>query len=323
MTSLPNKNLIVDGNNLAHRCAHVFSLSNKGEDVSVTYGFLRTLSSYISKFSASSVTVCWDGGTPLFRKARLPEYKAHRVHSDDFDYDDFLRQIGVLEQILPLCGILSVRRVHTEADDLMYHASRIYMDDRIIITTDKDLLQALMVGVYVYSPTKDVIYDVSSMEKEYGIDWFRYLDWRALQGDDSDNIPGIPGVGEKTATKLIAEFGDISGVYNASIGNNPKGYLSDKLAERIKSFGLNKLISNIYVSALYCDRVGAKRSLVDAVYGYSEADVKQVKRFIVQNGFTSLLENGFLGSIRKLGAPELLQTQFRIPSIMQVRESVV
>src|SRR5512139_1910981 len=119
-TDMDRLNIIIDANHLAHRCRHVFNLSNKGVDVSVTYGFLKVMGSIIDKFKPQSVIVCWDGGIPEHRRKCYPEYKASRDHGDPLEYVEFERQCDELYgYALPMMGVVNIRRMGIEADDLM------------------------------------------------------------------------------------------------------------------------------------------------------------------------------------------------------------
>ena len=315
--------LVIDGNHLAHRCRNVFSLSNRGVDVSVTYGFLRVLSSLLSKWKPTSVIVCWDGGIPNYRRVAIPEYKANRHQDEDpFEYEEFLRQIRDLsDYVLPMMGVVVVRKVGVEADDLIAHASQLLYGKVIIITSDKDMLQCVNDNVSMYNPNKEILYTPDVIEKEYGIPVNKLLDWRALQGDGSDNIPGVHGIGEKTASKLIQEFGDISGVYNAAMKRNPKGKLQDKIATSIVSFGWDRLVKNIYVSALYADRTGSRAIIIDKVNNYQPCNKERVKKYLLKNAFMSLIETSFVGQLGKLNAPVLIQG-LRTPVVCAKRVSV-
>jgi DNA polymerase I len=296
--------LLIDGNHLAHRCRHVFSLSYMGKDVSVTYGFLKTLKSIMGKFDPHAVVVCWDGGIPEFRRKLIPEYKANRHQDDDqAAWEDFNRQMQELcDRVLPLMGILSVRKLKAEGDDLLYHASRISALPSIIVTGDRDLFQAVDENTSVYSPHKEKLYRPADIQAEFGISQEQFVHWKALQGDSSDNIPGVPGIGDKTATKLFQEYGNLSCITNAAAGINAGHNLSGKLATNICEFGMDRLARNIQAIALFRDKTGAKMALREAANNYIPFAADHTKRFLMANGFTSLFE--FLGDLGRLHKPE-------------------
>ena len=309
--------LLIDGNNLAHRCRHVFSLSDaKGVDVSVTYGFLRVLTSLMKKFDATSVMVAWDGGIPEFRRQMVPSYKANRhVDDDPAEMENFYRQIDGLHLIvLPMMGVLSVQRKGCEADDLLYHASRLSNEGRnIVVSGDADLLQTINDNTCVYSPNKESLLHASHVYAEYGIHLKDFVYWRALQGDSSDNIHGVPGIGAKTATKLYKQYEDISTIVNAANGKSPRGKIEGKLGENIRAFGMDALTRNVYIMALYADRVGAKQEILGAAANYKSADATAVKKYLLKRGFVSLMDGSLAKAISKLHCPVFNTVGVRVP----------
>jgi DNA polymerase-1 len=309
--------LIVDGNNMAHRARHTFSLSNKGVDVSTTYGTLRMLQSIISKNKPTSVIVCFDGGIPEFRRRAIPEYKANRHKDEDpAMWEDFNRQMNELsDYALPLMGMVVAKKPCAEADDLMYHASRMCTEKSIIVTSDKDLFQAVNENVSVLNPARDTLYTVDNFQEKVGIALKDYIDWRALQGDGSDNIPGVVGIGEKTATKLFDTFGSLTRIVNAALGHHPTQRLEGKIAENIMMFGWERLSKNVLATALYADRVGARQAIIDATEEHTVANKDRVKRYLMKNGFVSLMDGSFYGCILRLQKPELNTDNMRIPVV--------
>lgn len=298
--------LVIDGNNLAHRCRHVFSLSYKGKDVSVTFGFLKVIDSLLAKFHPTSIMVCWDWGIPEYRRTAIPEYKAQRDHGDPLEYEGFLRQLDELtEEALPLTGILSVRKQCTEADDLCYHAAKMMVDPVLVISSDKDLIQVVDGNVKVYNPARETIYTREKVKEEFGISYENYVDWRALQGDSSDNIPGVYGIGEKTATKLFQEYKTLTGITNAALGINPNGVLGGRLSDSLRSFGFDRISRNIFVMALYADRTGSRLAIEDVVYDFHPADSVRMKKYFMRNGFSSLVLSQLADRLKKLQAPRL------------------
>lgn len=308
--------LLIDGNNLAHRCKHTFSLSNRGKDVSVVYGCLKVLGSLIEKFAPTSVMVCWDGGTPEFRRQKLPAYKANRTKGDPLEYENFIRQVRELaDYVFPISGIVSVRKRGAEADDLLYHASRLHDGPSIIVTTDADLLQAVCAGVDVYSPTKAKLYDQAVIKRLYGVVPSTLPHMKALMGDSSDNIAGVRGIGEKTAIKLFQQFGSLSGIVNAALGCNPEGKLTDALGRNISNFGMDRLATNVAIISLHADRVGARMAILDATEDFHYANKTSLKKYFMRNAFVSLMGSGFIGIVGKLVKPAMVPYGLRVPVV--------
>lgn len=316
-------NLIIDGNNLAYRVHYTFNLSNRGVDVSVTYGFLRVLFSMLDKFGPSSVLIAWDYGIPEHRREALPEYKAQREDKkmDRVDYENLIRQMNLLHRIFPTFGVVSVRVPSCEADDIMYHASKILKGDSVIVTADKDLMQAISNTTFVYNPSRETLYDHEKFEEEYGIEVGDFVDWLAIQGDSVDNIGGVDRVGPKTATKLLNEWGDISAIVNAALKrkkNEDGEYLTGAVADNIVAMGEEKLFNNIYVIALYADRAGAKDAIRREISKYTSASGRVVKRFMMDNAFVSLLDN--IGKLKRLSAPKV-ENGVRYPIVCSYRSA--
>jgi DNA polymerase-1 len=319
--------LLVDGNNMAYRAKYAFNLSNKGMDVSISYGMLRMLKKLMEKFEPSSVIVCWDGGVPEFRRQAVPSYKANRHLDDDpLERDNFITQVQELDlYAFPLMGIVSARRIGAEADDLLYHASRIMADsDVIIVTSDKDLLQSINGWVSVYAPNKDKLYTADNIEDELDIPLSQYIDWRAVQGDSSDNIPGVKGVGEKTATKLFKTYGSLTGIVNMALGINPNTdkKMTERMKENINDFGFERLSANVKVMALYADRVGARMEIINAVNKWKPANKTRIKRYLMNNAFASLMDGKFYHLLLDLDKPSMILDGVRCPAIYPKRVPV-
>jgi 5'-3' exonuclease len=318
--------LVIDGNHLAYRCKFVYALSYNGIDTSVTYGFLKSLVTLYDKFHPSSIVVCWDGGIPEFRRVAVPEYKAGRhVDEDPLAREDFYRQMNELHKMFSYMNILSIRGHGIEADDLMYHFTRMAIDKTIIVTGDKDLYQAINAKTKVYNPGKEKLYDENAVMDEFGISVEQLVDWRALQGDGSDNIPGVSGIGEKTSTKLFKEWGSLTAIINAALGHDPGKMvhqLSPALSAKICAFGMERIFKNIYVMALYADRVGARKVILDA---YDEERLPYsrtfITRYLLKNAFATLLDKlpGYCG---KLQLPLVSTADIRIPIVGMKRVAI-
>lgn len=316
MTKRQIVNLIIDGNNLAHRCRHTFSLSNHGIDVSVTYGVLRNIQSLMRKFHPYSISVCWDGGRPRFRTLDIPEYKAGRTELDDFTYENFLRQIRELsDYAFPLLGIMSVRKSYAEADDLIYHMSRMLQGKNIVITTDKDLIQCINGDVEVYHPFKDRIYTLDNFDKEFGISPQNFICWRALIGDGSDNIKGVNGIGEVTASKLFNKYGDLKTIYEEAA--NKDSSMSPKLRDSILSFGMDRIYKNMHAMDLEKDLTGARYAIIKAWEIMPTKHLDLAKRYMMRNAFVSLMDD-FLWDLETIRKPSILQN-VRIPKVCPER----
>lgn len=308
--------LIIDGNNMAYRALYKYDLSNHGTDVSVTYGCLRMLYALVKKFKPSSVLVCWDGGVPAYRRERMPSYKAGRKKDDSRDWMDVYRQMDELNTLaLPLHGMMTAKMADVEADDLMYHAAIMAADRATIVTTDADLLQAVREYVDVYNPVKDILYTAKNFKDLVGVGMANYMAYKALVGDSSDNVPGVKGVGPKTAVKLFDTFGSITAIINAAIARSPK--ISKHVAEAIVRFGYQGLCDSYVVMGLWYDRMGVRQALLNLEY--EQADISKLKRYLMHNAFVSLMEESYYGTYMRLTAPEFNVSGLRLPIHAPVR----
>jgi DNA polymerase-1 len=316
--------LIVDGNNLAHRCRHVFKVSYQGHDTSVRYGFLRVLLSKISQLGPDIVIVCWDGGVPQYRYDRCPTYKA-RDRSDDPDYDVFLEQMLEVQTLLSQsCGVTCVQGQGIEADDLMYHAAQLMTADmrKTIFTGDKDLLQAVVndkTGNTVVL-SKDTIINQDNFEDHSdGVPMEHWMDYRAMVGDSSDGYPGLPGVGPVNAKKLLDIYGTHTAIVNAA---NDRGdpnlpAMSPKMAEKVRKFGLRGFQDGYAVMRLDVDRFGARRMLQQAFGEWQPFDHGSVRAYVKRYMMVSLLEGGLYRQFGRLLDPsEHVRKGVRVPVML-------
>lgn len=204
--------LLVDGNHLLCRCAFIPELqrlqTHKGKPTGVTFGFLRVLRATLRRFKATSCVVVWDAGRSVRRLEIYPEYKANR---DEKPKPEALvnaaEQLPDIQEILPYLGVKQLMMNGYEGDDLLCLLVQLIDKDEdiVVITDDKDLLQLVAVNVSVYRPVANELIDVHNFTGEVGIPVELFTLRKAIEGDSSDNINGVRGVGEKTANKLLKE----------------------------------------------------------------------------------------------------------------------
>lgn len=225
--------LILDGNALLHRAWHALppTMTTKdGRVVNAAYGFTMVIEKMREELAPDYMAVAWDlpGGT--FRNEIYKDYKGHRERKEDELYD----QIDIIKDLLESYGIPSLSCAGVEADDVIGTIARKYgkREDMLvrIVTGDLDLLQLVddtKVEVVFFqkgiSQTKT--YDEAAVMERYGLRPDQLIDLKVLMGDSSDNIPGLPGIGQKTATTLLQEHGTIHGIYEAiELGDVPEKY---------------------------------------------------------------------------------------------------
>lgn len=208
--------LIVDGTNLIFRNYFVHSYRKTGSGIHTggLYGTIRSLQSYVNSFNPIQVYICFDKSEYTFRSKMYPEYKMNRVETDI----ELLNQFSMLKEYCNLVNFPFIEIDLFEADDIIGSLAckaKKYNLHPYVISGDKDLLQLINKGIDVMhlSNKGPVLYDKSLFEEEYNIKIEQFIDYKALVGDPSDNIPGIPGVGKKTAAKLLQEYSDLEEIY--------------------------------------------------------------------------------------------------------------
>jgi len=211
--------LLLDGHSLAYRAFYALPVENfstsSGQHTNAIYGFASMLINLLAQEKPDQVIVAFDVSRKTFRSERFPEYKANRAKSPE----EFRSQISFIAEILDAFGIPVIEREGYEADDLIATLTKAAIEDdpavHVLITTgDRDSFQLIRQGVTVLYPKKGVTelarMDTQAVIDRYGISPTQYPDFAALRGDPSDNLPSIPGVGEKTAIKWIQEHGSLA-----------------------------------------------------------------------------------------------------------------
>lgn len=205
---------IIDGPSYAYRCFYAIrSLSNsRGTPTNAVFGFAKTLRKLIADFSPDYITVAFDAPGPTFRHEKFDEYKSQRKPMPD----DLVIQIPLIKELISAFRIPLVQKEGFEADDIMGTLASQGMKlglEVYLVTGDKDMFQLVSHDVKILHTHKDnKIYDQKAVKEEFGIDPPLFADVLALAGDPSDNIPGVPGIGDKTALGLVREFGDLESV---------------------------------------------------------------------------------------------------------------
>lgn len=219
---MKNKIFFLDAYALIFRAYYAFiknpRVNSKGLNTSAIFGFVNTLEEILSKEKPSHIGVAFDPSGPNFRHEMYSEYKANREATPE----DIKKAIPYIKQILEAYNIPVIEVPGYEADDVIGTLAKTFADNDSIVymmTPDKDYTQLVQDNILIYKPSRSgnaaEIIGVKEVEEKYGIDRpDKMIDILALWGDTSDNVPGIPGVGEKTAAKLIEKFGNIDEIYN-------------------------------------------------------------------------------------------------------------
>lgn len=259
------KIILVDGNNLMFRSYYAtaytgnFMKNSKGDPTNALYGFVSMINKIIEEEKPEYMVVAFDIGKN-FRHEKYEQYKAGRIETPE----ELKVQMPKAKVLLDAMGIKHIEVENYEADDIIGTISKMAYDDKefdaLIVSSDKDLLQLINEEVEVkLLKTKGYIrYNPDSFEADYGIKPIRMIDLKALMGDPSDNVPGVKGIGEKTALKLLQEYGTLENIYENI--NRIKGALHDKLVNDKENAFFSKDICTI------CLEVPIKEKLEDLKY---------------------------------------------------------
>jgi DNA polymerase-1 len=248
---------LLDGHSLAYRA--FFALPTDlatpdGRTTNAVFGFTSMIVKLLDDEHPDAMAVAWDTPEETFRSAEYSEYKATRRAAPDL----FKGQLPLMDEVAEALGIHQLRAPGFEADDVIATVARQAADagwDVLIVTGDRDAFQLIGAAVkVVYTKrgiTDTVVADIGYVQDRYGIHPSQYPDYAALRGDTSDNLPGVPGVGEKTATKLVSEYGDLERIYEHLDDLTPKlrANLEEARAQAFLNRRLIRLVEDVDVGA--------------------------------------------------------------------------
>jgi DNA polymerase I len=253
----PKKRLIlIDSNALIHRAYHALPplTTKNGELVNAVYGYISVLLNVLNKFKPDYIVATFDLKEPTFRHKEFKDYKATRVKAPD----DLYAQIPRVKEIVKAFNIPIAEKTGYEADDLIATFARktekLHPDVEVVVVTgDLDTLQLVTDSIKVFALRKgmsdSVLYGEKEIFERYGLKSDQMVDYKGLRGDPSDNLPGVKGVGEKTATELLRKYGTLENVYQnlAEIKEGIRKKLEKDKVQAYFSKRLAKLIDNVPV----------------------------------------------------------------------------
>jgi DNA polymerase I len=291
---------LLDGHSLAYRAFFALppTLATKtGQVTNAVYGFTSMLIKLLAEERPDLIAVAFDSGAPTVRLAKDAEYKAGRPETPG----DFKPQLGLIEEVLATLRIpvLRVTDGH-EADDylgtLAVRAAERGLE-ATIVTADRDFFQLVRPGIRVMFNRRGIsdiaVFDEAAVEERYGVPPEKYLDYVALKGDTSDNIPGVPGVGEKTAAKLIRTYGSVEGLIDHV--EELKGKQRENVGASVDRLGLNKELARI--------ETDAPVPVEPEDCGMGEWDPDEVRRLFNSLEFRSLFDR--LQDVGHAGKPKV------------------
>ena len=293
------KLLCIDGNSILNRQFYgIRFLSTKdGFPTNAIFGFVNVLLRQLEGLSPDYIAVAFDLKAPTFRHNMYAEYKAGRKPSPE----ELIRQFPAAKELCRALGISVLELEGYEADDILGTLSAMAEEDgeveAYVLTGDRDSLQLITktTRVLLATNTDTVVFDEAAFLEKYGVRADQYVDVKSLMGDSSDNIPGVPGIGEKTAFKLIAEAGSLDGIYENIEGMGLTNSVKTKLEAGKDSAYISQTLATI------CKTVPLGIALSDIEY--NGIDRKTARAL--------LLRYELLGAIKKLGLdkeePELIE----------------
>jgi len=206
---------LIDGSSYIYRAYHAMGgLSNsKGFPTGAVLGFTNMIMKTLKDKAPKYIAVVFDAKGPTYRHDKYPAYKANRPSMPE----DLRLQIPLIHEIVDAYALPSLSEEGFEADDIIATLARGASEkgwEVVIVSADKDLMQLVGSGVLMWDPQRDTTYDPEAVRNKFGVPPDQLLDMLSLMGDSSDNIPGVPGVGQKTAAQLIQQFGSLEELYS-------------------------------------------------------------------------------------------------------------
>ncbi|RYG71830.1 5'-3' exonuclease [Lentibacillus lipolyticus] len=268
------KILLVDGMALLFRgfFATAFSgnfmRTKEGIPTNGVYQFLRYFLDAVQRFEPTHVICCWDMGSKTFRTDLFPDYKANRSKPPE----ELIPQFDLIKEVTKAFSIPNIGQENFEADDCIGSLARQFAadDDVLILTGDQDMLQLVDTGISVAIMKKGIgnydIFDQESFYDKRGIHPHQLIDLKGLMGDSSDNYPGVKGIGEKTALKLLREYGTVDALI-ADTNQLPQG-IRRKITENLDMLYLSRKLA-----AIRCD-ISINCTLEEAVWHYEPAEME-------------------------------------------------
>ncbi len=261
--------LIIDGSAIVHRAYHAMpSLTRAdGTPTGAVHGFFSMLLRLFQELKPAHIAVCFDRPTPNFRKELFKEYQAQRPQTDS----DLSPQFTIIQNILDKARIATYSLDGFEADDLIGTLAREgekLGDISYVVTGDRDMMQLVNNRTKILMPIKGIsemkLFDEARVKEQFGVEPLEIVDLKALQGDASDNYPGVPGVGPKTAARLVETYKSVDGIYK-HIDKIQKD--NPKLAEKLK---------NGEESARLCFQLATILQNVPFEHTLSDCDIKHI-----------------------------------------------
>lgn len=273
---------LIDGSSYIYRAYHAIApLSNsKGVPTHAVLGFVNMVKRLIREKQPKYLAIAFDSRGPVFRHQLYQAYKANRPPMPD----DLQAQIPFIKGFVSASNILALEEQGVEADDILASSVRLFTSHGhrvVLVSGDKDLLQLVSADVVMWDPMKDREMDREAVHQKYGLYPELLLDLFALIGDTSDNVPGVPGVGPKTAEKLITTYGSLDGLY-ANIDQLKQSRVKEQIVANKEQAYLSRQLISLKADVIIPEDLSS--------YAVAEADDKRLAEIYTELEFSSLLK---------------------------------
>ncbi|GAB0118589.1 DNA polymerase I [Acidisoma sp. 7E03] len=289
--------ILIDGSGFIFRAYHAIPPMNRpdGTQVNAVYGFTNMLARLLKDHVGTHFAVIFDAGRTTFRNRLYAEYKAHRPPPPD----DLIPQFALVREATAAFGVPAIELEDWEADDLIasYAAEVLRAGGRCtIVSSDKDLMQLIRPGVAMLDPMKQKPIGPEEVMEKFGVTPDRVIDVQALIGDSVDNVPGVPGIGPKTASALMAEYGSLEAILAAAQDGMKPSKRRDALVEHAEAARLSRKLVEL------CTEVPLPQPLEALVS--REWQPERLQPFLAAQGFRSIATRlGVEGGAAPVRAP--------------------
>jgi len=296
---------IVDGSSFAYRAFYAIGQlsTHNGFPTNAVYGFIKILKKLVNTYNPDHMLITFDTGKPTFRHEQYQEYKAHRKPMPD----ELIAQIPWIKKTIKAYNIPLIEMSGYEADDVIATMA-VNAEQKgfevYIVTGDKDLMQLVNSNIKILNMAKeDIIYNKDKVVEKYGVEPEKIIQFLAVTGDASDNIPGVDGVGEKTAAKLLKQYGDINGIFSNLSQLTPKLKTAienkkDQIMVNLELVSVKKDL-DIGVSPEEC--IVKEPNMEDLKSIFKELEFKALlKELLEQNDVPKKIQNSNIINIKQL-----------------------
>lgn len=293
--------ILIDGSGFIFRAYHAIPPMNRpdGTQVNAVYGFTNMLARLLKDHVGTHFAVIFDAGRLTFRNRLYAEYKAHRPPPPD----DLIPQFALVREATAAFGVPGIELEDWEADDLIasYAAEVRRQGGRCtIVSSDKDLMQLIGNGIEMLDPIKQKPIGAAEVMEKFGVTPDRVIDVQALIGDSVDNVPGVPGIGPKTAAALMAEYGSLEAILAAAQSDMKPSKRRDALVEHAEAARISRKLVEL------CDSVPLPQPVEALVARDWQAETLQP--FLAEQGFRSIATRLGVDASKSAARPRPMET---------------